>query len=166
MNKIDCRKASIKDFKGICRLRSQLATDPSDRLATEYAPYNPKNDNIWIKKCLRARQKAILIAEDSEGICAHAIVAIETIPKKMQAYYTYRKKALLVHLYVAVKKRHQGIGRTLLTYTLQFLKQQGIEFVDLDCYVGNTNADALYKKVGFKEVYVKERFKFTPKNDL
>ena len=154
---ISCRKATIKDFEGICRLRSQLAHDPEERLTTEYAPYNPKVDRPWIQKCLRSRKKVVLVAEDEDGVCAHAIVAIETVSKKDQKYYTYRKKALLVHLYVAIKKRHQGIGKTLLNYTLKFLKQQGVEFVELDCYVGNTNAAGLYKKLGFKDVFVKQR---------
>ncbi|MBP5344379.1 MAG: GNAT family N-acetyltransferase [Alphaproteobacteria bacterium] len=158
--KISCRKASLKDLEGICQLRSQSANDPEDKLTTEYASYDPKIDNPWIQKCLRTKQRIILIAEDTEGICAHSIVAIENVPKRKQQYYTYQKKALIVHLYVAIKKRHQGIGKTLLSYTLKFLEQQGVDFVELDCYIGNTKADSLYKKLGFKDIFIKERLNF------
>ena len=158
VSQISCRKASIKDLKGICELRQQLAYDPEDRYTTEYAPYNPKPDGLWIQKCLQDKQRAILIAEDEKGICAHAIVVFEQVPKKAQKYYTYHKKALLVHLYVAIKKRHQGIGTILLDYTLNFLKKKGAEFVDLECHVNNIHADGLYKKMGFKHEYFKERF--------
>lgn len=153
-----CRKATLKDFEAICRLRSQLARDPSERFATEYAPYNAEADRAWIQKCLRSKQRVVLIAEDEEGICAHSIVVIETVSARAKVYYTYRKKAVLAHLYVAIDKRHQGIGTDLLKYTLKYLKQQGVEFVDLDCYLGNEDAQALYKKVGFKDVFVRKRF--------
>ena len=157
--KIICRKALQKDFKGICQLRAESANDPVEKLTTEYAAYNPKIDHPWIQKCLRARQKMILIAEDKEGICAYSILAIETVPKKNQKYFTYRKKSVLAHLYVTSQKRHQGIGEKLLAYTLEFSKKQGVDFIELDCYIGNTKADKLYKKLGFKDIFVRKRFK-------
>lgn len=153
------KKASIKDFEALCLLRSQLAHAPEDKKTTEYARYNKKNDSIWIQKCLRSHRKIILVAEDTEGICAHAILLVETVSPKMQAYYTYRKKAILVHLLVDENKRHQGIATDLLKYTFKYLKQQGVEFIDLDCYIGNKNAEKLYKKSGFKDVFVCKRFR-------
>ena len=153
------KKATLKDFEKICQLRKELETDPSDRLATEYAPYQEKADREWIHKCLRSKQRvSILVAEDSEGICGHAIVCIEKVPKKMRAYMTYRQKARLVHLYVSRHKRRLGIGKELMKYTLKYLKQKGIEFVDLECYIGNEIADSLYNKIGFKDVFVVKRF--------
>lgn len=165
MKKIICRKATKKDFEGICRLRHQLLDDPEDRLTLEYAPYNEKNDRPWIQKCLRSKQRiVILIAEDEGGICAHSIVLIEKVSPKMQAYFTYKKKARLVHLYVAIKKRHQGIGKTLLKYTLGYLKEKGVEFIDLECYMHNDKAAALYNKVGFKDVFVEKRYNLKEEN--
>ncbi|MBR6231808.1 MAG: GNAT family N-acetyltransferase [Alphaproteobacteria bacterium] len=158
MKKIIYRKATPKDYEGICKLRHQLLDDPEERLAVEYAPYNEKIDNPWIKKCLRSKRIVILVAEDSEGICAHSIVAVEKVPQRMLVYVTYKKKARLVHLYVAVNKRHQGIGKMLLKYTLKYLKEKGAEFVDLECYMRNDKAAALYKKVGFKDVFVEKRY--------
>ena len=159
MEKFICRKATPKDYEGICQLRHQLLDDPEDRLTLEYAPYNEKNDRPWIQRCLRSKQRiVILIAEDKKGICAHSIVAIEKVPLKMQVYFTYKKKARLVHLYVAVNKRHQGIGKALLKYTLEYLKQKNVEFVDLECYMHNDKAASLYNKVGFKDIFVEKRF--------
>ena len=156
---MNIRKATLKDFEKICQLRKELENDPSDRLATEYAPYQEDNDRAWIHKCLRSKQRIIiLIAEDSEGICGHAIVCIEKVPQKMKAYMTYRQKARLVHLYVSRHRRHRGIGKELTEYTLKYLKQMGTEFVDLECYIGNEIADSLYKKIGFKDVFVVKRF--------
>lgn len=146
-------------MEGICQLRHQLIDDPEERLALEYAPYNEKNDREWIQKCLGSKERMIIfVAQDEGGICAHSIVAVENVPQRMRVYVTYRKKARLSHLYVAIKKRHQGIGTTLLKYTLEYLKQMGVEFVDLECYIGNDKANGLYKKVGFKDVFVQKRF--------
>jgi len=153
------KKATLKDFEGLCRLRKELANDPEDKITTEYAPYQEENDRAWIQKCLRSRQRIIvLIAKDAGGIYAHAIICLEKVPRKMQAYVTYRKKARLVHLYVSRKKRRQGIGEKLTKYTLKYLKKYGVQFVDLECYMHNDKAAALYHKIGFRDVYVLKRF--------
>jgi len=152
------RKATPKDFEGLCQLRKQLATDPEDRRATEYAPYSEQNDRVWIKKCLKARRKFILIAEEKGMILAHAIILIEKISPKFQDYFTYHQKARLVHLYVDPRRRHQGIGENLMKYTLKYLQQHGSEFVDLECYFGNEKAEALYQKLGFKNIFAVKRY--------
>ena len=152
------KKATLKDFEELCRLRKELANDPEDKITTEYAPYQEENDRAWIQKCLRSRQRIIvLIAKDAGGIYAHAIICLEKVPRKMQAYVTYRKKARLVHLYVSRKKRRQGIGEKLTKYTLKYLKKYGVQFVDLECYMHNDKAAALYHKIGFQDVYVLKR---------
>ena len=167
MNKIVYKKATPKDYEGICKLRSQLIDDPEDRLTLEYAPYNEKNDRAWIKKCLRSKERIIiLIAKDKDEICAHSIIAIEKVPQRMQTYVTYKKKARLVHLFVAINKRHQGIGTALLKYTLKYLKPKGVEFVDLECYMHNDKAAALYNKVGFKDVFVEKRYILSAKSKV
>ena len=167
MKKTIYRKATSHDYEGICKLRHQLLDDPEDRLALEYAPYNEKIDRPWIKKCLRSRERIkILIAQDTGGICAHSIMVIEKVPKRMQAYVTYRKKARLVHLFVAINKRHQGIGTGLLKYTLKYLKTVGVEFIDLECYMHNDKAAALYKKVGFKDVFIEKRYILSSKSKV
>jgi len=159
MKNLVCRKANIKDYEAICQLRHQLLDDPEDRLTLEYAPYNEKNDQAWIKRCLNSRQKiVVLIAEKAGKVCAHSIVAIEKVLPKVQAYFTYSKKARLVHLYVAIDNRRQGIGQALVKYTLKYLKQKGVEFVDLECYMHNDKAAALYDKIGFKDVFIEKRF--------
>ena len=98
-----------------------------------------------------------MIAEEKGSVYACAIVVIEKIPPKIQLYYTYRTKALLVHLYVDKDKRRQGIGCTLTRYMLKYLTQKGIEFVDLECYTWNKKAAALYDKMGFQDVFTTKR---------
>ena len=155
------RKAMPRDLNALCDLRAQLAHDPMDKQMTEYAPYSPQQDKAWIDRCLRARNKVILVAEEQGKILAHAIVLIEKVSPKMRAYYTYDKKALLVHLYVDENYRRQGIGTALMKYTLQYLSQQAVEFVDLEVYPQNPEAIALYHKIGFQDVWIKKRFKLS-----
>ena len=157
--KILFQKATLRDLEAICALRTQLAHDPTDKKATEYAPYAPAPDRAWIKKCLRSRNKVILIAGDGGIVLAHAIVLIEKASQMMRAYYTYDKKALLVHLYVDENHRHQGIGMALMKYTLNYLKQQNVDFVDLEVYPHNPKAIALYDKIGFQDIWIKKRLK-------
>lgn len=47
--------------------------------------------------------------------------------------------------------RGQGIGSLLLNKTLEKAKEFGLEKVELNVYTSNTNAIALYKKMGFTE---------------
>lgn len=48
--------------------------------------------------------------------------------------------------------RGQGIGQRLLQQALDHAKLIGLEKVELTVYTSNTGAQALYKKLGFKEV--------------
>lgn len=66
----------------------------------------------------------------------------------------------MVHLYVDKNKRRLGIGEALMDYTLKYLKKLGVEFVDLECYLYNQKAAALYNKIGFKDVFVTKRYYF------
>ena len=157
-NKIVFRKANLKDWDAVSKLRQQLAHDPTEKWATEYAPFSLERDHAWIGRCLRARNKVILIAEDGEKVLAHCIILIEKASPKMRAYYTYDKKALLVHLYVDENNRRQGIGTALMKYSLKYLKEKGVEFVDLEVYPQNTGAMALYEKMGFRDIWIKKRF--------
>ena len=99
-----------------------------------------------------------MIAELQGIVIAHAIVSIEKVSPKMQDYYTYSKKALIVHLYVDENKRRQGIGSALTNYTLKYLKEHGVDFVDLECYAYNQKAKCLYEKMGFVDVFTTKRF--------
>ncbi len=154
------RKATLKDYESICQLRQQLKHDASDNISTEYARYCKKNDRPWIKKCLRSRKIHILVAAEQDIIFGHAIVLIESVMPKMKKYYTYTKKATLVHLYVDQQKRHQGIATHLVRFTLKYLKQKRVDFVDLDCHVSNTAAATLYHQLGFQDIWVKKRISF------
>ena len=151
------RKATPKDLEALCALRAQLAHDPMDKQATEYAPYSPEPDRAWINKCLHARNKVILIAERQGQVLAHSIVLIETASPKLRIYYTYNKKALLVHLYVDENNRRQGIGSALMEYTFKYLRQLNVDFVDLECAPQNDKALTLYNKMGFQDIWIKKR---------
>ena len=155
------RKAAPRDLDALCDLRAQLAHDPMDKQTTEYAPYSPQPDRIWINKCLHARNRVILIAERQNKILAHAIILIEKASPKMRAYYTYDKKALLVHLYVDENNRRQGIGSALMKYAFEYLKNLKVDFVDLECAPENDKALTLYNKMGFRDIWIKKRFKLS-----
>ncbi len=157
------RKATLKDLDELCRLRSQLENDSEDKLTKEYAPYHAERDRAWLQKCLHSHNKVIFIAEKNGCICGCAILAIEKISPRVQAYYTYHKKALLVHLYVDKNCRRQGIGRALTECSLKYLAQRGVEFVDLECYMYNKKAAALYDKIGFQDVFVTKRWRLKEK---
>ena len=68
---------------------------------------------------------------------------------------------------VAVKesKRGQGIGKYLMSETMKFSLERGIQRIILEVRCSNENAIGLYNKIGFNNVGVRKGFYEKPKED-
>lgn len=62
------------------------------------------------------------------------------------------QEAELMNLCVLPAYRRRGLGTRLLTHLKQVLTQKQAEMIFLEVRAGNTEAQNLYKKVGFLEV--------------
>lgn len=55
-------------------------------------------------------------------------------------------------IYVVEGYRNQGIGKALLDYSSQFLKEKGCKELGSDALIDNTISHKFHEKMGFKEV--------------
>ena len=62
-----------------------------------------------------------------------------------------QKNWVLNDLYVEAAYRKQGIGKKLIETAIQFTKDQGAYFVQLETATDNTAAQSLYETIGFKK---------------
>lgn len=54
--------------------------------------------------------------------------------------------------------RGQGIGKKLITTTIEAAQRKGVTRVELEVFASNNRAIALYEKIGFKREGLKQRF--------
>ena len=69
----------------------------------------------------------------------------DVIPKKMEGF----QHVGVLGMGLLPDYRGQGIGTRLIETTLARAKEIGLERIELDAFATNTNAIALYEKVGF-----------------
>ncbi|RJR14922.1 N-acetyltransferase [Candidatus Microgenomates bacterium] len=68
---------------------------------------------------------------------------------------TYRKKHVgRVGLSLAKAVRGEGIGKTLIQTLIEEGKDMSLKLLELSCFENNTNACAMYQKVGFQKAGV------------
>ncbi|HWP97377.1 MAG TPA: GNAT family N-acetyltransferase [Syntrophomonadaceae bacterium] len=71
----------------------------------------------------------------------------------------------IYHLAVQPEYRGQGIGRALLLQCLEILQRRGAPRVDLTTYASNKNAQAFYRKLGWRERTEIKNFSFEYTHD-
>jgi len=62
-----------------------------------------------------------------------------------------KKNWILNDLYVEANYRKQGIGRRLIEAAMNFAKEAGATFVQLETMPDNTTAQRLYESIGFEQ---------------
>jgi ribosomal protein S18 acetylase RimI-like enzyme len=62
-----------------------------------------------------------------------------------------QKNWILNDLYVEVMHRKQGIGRKLIEAAVQFAKEHGATFIQLETMQDNITAQRLYEAIGFEQ---------------
>ena len=67
-------------------------------------------------------------------------------------------QAELVRIAVNKEYRKQGIATNLLNFFLEFLKKRNISEIFLEVSEKNSNAIALYKQLGFSNLYTRKNY--------
>jgi len=92
--------------------------------------------------------------QNNESVIFVALADNETPIGFTQLYPKYSsmravKNWILNDLYVRPEHRKQGIGEQLISAAMEFAKQQGAKFVQLETAVDNYTAQSLYEAIGF-----------------
>lgn len=67
-------------------------------------------------------------------------------------------EAHLLNLSVAAGWQRRGLGRDLLTYVIEFIKEKKLSSLFLEVRVSNAAARALYRQAGFREIGVRRGY--------
>ena len=95
----------------------------------------------------------IIVAEDDGQIAAFSV------------FYLTPPEAELPDIVVDEKYRGQGLGRQLLTKSLEELEARDIDTIFLEVRVSNTPARRLYESFGFEEIGKRKYFYSNPVED-
>ncbi len=130
------RKADPRDAKGVINCM-QSVMDERIYLVSEYYLLTE-----------RGEQERIRSPDDLTLVCEKGseIVGVLTIQRGM-----YRKNRHTANLGIAIKAghRHNGLGTKLITQGIEWCRESGIKKLNLEVFSSNTNAIALYEKIGF-----------------
>ena len=80
-------------------------------------------------------------------------------------YSDVQGEAELLRIAVDKSFRRQGIADTLMQNMLEELNESGAERVSLEVRAHNISAVSLYKKYGFKDIFIRENYYHDPEDD-
>jgi ribosomal protein S18 acetylase RimI-like enzyme len=103
------------------------------------------NSGNFLKERISQNDSTIFLAREGNSIVGF-----------VQLYYTFSslslgKVAIINDLFVEPKSRKKKIGSMLISQAIEHGKEKKVSFLTLSTQIANTNAQELYKKLGFKK---------------
>jgi len=95
-----------------------------------------------LREAVRDPGQAVLVAEDSLGVCGFIWLVIEVD-------YSGRRRGEVNAIYVASRVRGQGVGRQLMQEGEELLRSYGCQSIMLMVTANNTVAHGLYESLGY-----------------
>ena len=145
------RRASVTDAVELL-LHIKCVGGETDNLSFSADSFNitPEREAKFIKRFLEDKRDLMLVATLGERIIGNAVLEHERIPR-----YSHRAT-----LSVTVLREYwgRGIGTRLLDMITEHAKSVGTSVISLEVRCDNERAIALYKKCGYREIGVYERF--------
>lgn len=141
--------ATKNDLASIARIFHQVGMIHYQNTKTEFKEPNLKNDLFFIGRHLRAENIQVIKAEIKGQICGYLILYINNYPDN---YFICPARGFISSIGVDEQFRGQGIGKKLLAFAEQMLKEKGIKILEIDVYTFNKAADNLYNKAGFEDI--------------
>ncbi len=96
-----------------------------------------------LREAVRDPGQAVLVAEDSLGVCGFIWLVIEVD-------YSGRRRGEVNAIYVAKRVRGQGVGRKLMEEGEELLRSYGCQSVMLMVTANNEVAHGLYQSMGYE----------------
>jgi len=145
---------SVKEsIPGKAVLRMMEENDIPDCLRIEaLREFDGWSENA-IASSLTREEAAFFCAGDENGVYGFC------------GFYMSMDEAELVNISVHPELRGKGIGRFLLTGSMEELEKRGVKTFFLEVRSSNENAIALYRSLGFREVGARRGFYRNPSED-
>ena len=103
---------------------------------------------IMLAEELQNRSSLVLVHEEAGAAVAYCIVEIV----RARPIYEEARRAELHDLYVAPGTRRRGVGRALVDAALAWVREQGVERVELRVVHGNAEGQAFWRALGFTDL--------------
>ena len=146
------RKATYEDVEKVAAGYSELAEHEKNTVSyTNWQfDYYPT-----LKTAQASFENGTLYVFEKDGkVCASMILNhIQPCEheKIIWKYKAHDAETLVIHtLCVNPSESGKGYGKAMVNFAHEFAKETGCKVIRLDTYVGNTPAQALYKKLGYE----------------
>jgi len=149
MNKITIRKPSLDDLPSLIVLWHGQYKYHHDLDSTYYVSNSTKLDKKYeqyLSQAINKNDPYILVA-----VQENILVGFITYEKVDAGYFDTNivEHGDVLELYLDPKYRKTGIGKKLMAEVEKFFKNEGINFMRLQCSTFNKNALGFYKDIGF-----------------
>lgn len=150
------RKATKKDIDSIENIYNKI----------HYEEEQGKVTIGWVRGVYPIRKDAetslkkneLFVLEDNNKIVASARINQEQVSEYKNAKWNYPapdNQVMVLHtLVVDPDEKGKGYGKTFVAFYENYAKENGCKYLRMDTNALNTNARALYKKLGYNEVSI------------
>lgn len=147
------RRATEADLPTLGRLGALLVRAHHDLDARRFIAASPRTESGYagfLGTQLASLDAAVFVADQNGEVIGYTYAGVEG-----NDWMSLRGPAGVLHdIVVDPEHRRGGVGRALLTKTLEFLKSQGMPRVVLSTAAQNEGAQRLFASVGFRRTMV------------
>ena len=143
------RRANVSDVKGIMNLLIQVGNVHANIRPDIFIPNKTKYQDNELIEIIKDDNKPVFVYILNDEVVGHAFCEINDI--KSANNIIKRKELYIDDLCVLEKARNQGIGTLLYNYVYEYAKNNDFDYITLNVWTGNDNANKFYKKMGFSE---------------
>ena len=120
-------------------------------LAPEYFRSAPRSDGEWARLMAEAHG-AVFVAEPGAGAGAVAVLVARIYDTPDDPMMVRRRRLHVETVVVGRQHRRQGIGRRLMDECMAWARGHGAVEVVLTTWTGNEEAEAFYRRLGYREL--------------
>lgn len=152
MNKnVEILIAAAEDAGDIARLSYQVGKMHDEALPDYFKP-TTEAEHLEIVRKMTADDKTVLLKTVCEGkICGFICLFMQETPRKG---YVHSKIGYIYNFGVDEAYRGQGIGSLLLEKAEVFLRDRGVEAIELSVFCFNRRAVRFYERNGYQALEV------------
>ncbi len=150
------RPYTDSDLSFVRRLFADYTAAEKRRLREQGLVYSWPHDDCYVQSLpKRTRRGGVFLVAKIGGARAGCVTAIRKPTRENSSWdATRHPSGLLMELHVAREFRGKGVGRQLLSAVETHFRSRGSDWLSLGVFPTYETAGALYRKMGYQEVYV------------